>query len=122
MAPSNAVGIRPCTLWPGRKDMLFHNLLIQNVDYINADHQRDYIHIEDFCEVVVGVINNWMDFQGQVVDVGTGDLVSVSDLALKMGFKGKWLYDDTPNERTQNKADTTLLRKVFSKKFKKILD
>ena len=37
------IGMRFHTVWPGRTDMLYERLRRNEVDYINADHFRDYI-------------------------------------------------------------------------------
>lgn len=122
IAPSNAVGIRPCTVWPGRPDMLYQKLQNNEVDYINVMHQRDFIHIDDFCEIVTHIVENWMDFQGQVIDVGTGRLTSVIDVAEKFGFDGERRFLETPNERPQNRADNSIIRSFFKKEFKNIMN
>ncbi|RPG28994.1 MAG: NAD(P)-dependent oxidoreductase [Muricauda sp. TMED12] len=121
LAPSNAVGIRPSTVWPGREDMFYRKLERGEVEYVNGGHYRDYIHIDDFVDAAISIVDNWLRFQGKIVDIGTGKLVSVEALAYSMGYKGKVITDPTPNERASNAADTYLLRSVFKKKFKKII-
>lgn len=122
LRPRNSVCIRPSTVFPGRPDMLYARLLAGEVDYINANHKRDWIHIDDVVEIVTNVMENYDMFVGETIDMGTGELTPVPLLAKHLGYNGPYVYDDTPHERLSNPADTTLLRKVFTKEFKKVLD
>lgn len=122
MAPANSVGIRPSTVFPGRPDMLYQKLLNGEVNVVNANHSRDWVHVDDVVEIVTLLAENYDMFRGQIVDVGTGELTPVPLFAKMHGYQGAYNYDETPNERTTNAADTTQLRRVFTKKFKNIFD
>ena len=121
MAPANSVCIRPSTVFPGRPDMLYQKLLNNEVEVINANHQRDWIHVDDVVEIVTLIAENYNDFRGQIVDVGTGTLTPVPFMAKLLGYQGPYNYGETPNERTTNAADISQLRRVFTKEFKNIL-
>ena len=69
---NNAKGMRFHTVWPGRPDMLYQNLVKGNVSYINANHYRDWIHVEDLCEAMWTILLNWSMIDEKVLDIGTG--------------------------------------------------
>lgn len=122
MAPANSVCIRPSTVFPGRPDMLYQKLLNDEVTSINANHSRDWIHHDDVVEIVTLIAENYDQFRGQIVDVGTGKLTPVPHMAKMLGYQGVYSYEETPYERLENAADTTQLKRVFHKEFINILD
>lgn len=108
----NSIGIRPHTVYPGRPDMLFQNLLNKNVTYINGGHYRDFTHIDDLCSALLTIIENYDKLIGTVVDIGSGKAISVLKVANALGFDGEVRYDETPNEREFTAADISVLREL----------
>src|SRR5210317_1764473 len=73
IAPDNSIGMRFTTVYgPGaRENMLIPKILRDDVDYINIDHSRDFIHIDDILSAIGFLITNKVK-KLKVVDVGTG--------------------------------------------------
>jgi nucleoside-diphosphate-sugar epimerase len=93
---------------PGaRKEMLVPKILNNDVQYINVNHLRDFIHVNDIVSAVEILMNN--TFRG-VLDIGTGisnKLVDITDY-FKIDYKSV-IGDET--ERLDNIADTSILNK-----------
>ena len=109
IAPHNALGMRFTTVYgPGaRKHMLIPKILRNDVQYININHIRDFIHVNDIVQAVQVMMNN--TFRG-VIDVGTGisnKLVDIADY-FKIDYKSV-IGGET--ERIDNTADTSILKK-----------
>lgn len=119
--PKNSVGFRPHTVYPGRPDMLYQKLLRKEVEYINANHYRDFTHIDDLCSAIYTIIEHYDDFVGTVIDIGSGKSVSVLELAKSLDFSGEVRYNDTPTERETTCANIKPLLKVGWKPKCKIL-
>ena len=105
----NAVGLRFTTIYgPGsRENMLIPKILRNDVQYLNVNHIRDFIHVNDIVNAVEIMMNN--TFRG-VVDVGTGisnKLVDIVDY-FKIDYKSV-IGGET--ERIDNTADTSILNK-----------
>ena len=106
---NNSVGMRFTTVYgPGaRKEMLIPKILNNDVQYINVNHLRDFIHVNDIVSAVEILMNN--TFRG-VIDIGTGisnKLVDITDY-FKIDYKSV-IGDET--ERLDNMADTSILNK-----------
>jgi len=106
---NNAVGMRFTTVYgPGaRVDMLIPKILRNDVQYLNVNHIRDFIHVNDIVSAVEIMMTN--TFRG-VVDVGTGisnKLVDIADY-FKIDYKSM-IGGET--ERLDNTADTSILNK-----------
>jgi nucleoside-diphosphate-sugar epimerase len=106
IAPHNALGMRFTTVYgPGaREQMLIPKILKNDVDYINIDHSRDFIHIDDILTAVGFLIVNKPPKKLKVVDVGTGisnKLIDIFD-HLNMTIKDKRM--GTIYERKDNVA------------------
>ena len=106
---NNAVGMRFTTVYgPGaRVDMLIPKILRNDVQYLNVNHIRDFIHVNDILSAVEIMMTN--TFRG-VVDVGTGisnKLVDIADY-FKIDYKSM-IGGET--ERLDNTADTSILNK-----------
>ena len=106
---TNSVGMRFTTVYgPGaRKNMLIPKILNADVDYLNVNHIRDFIHVNDIVSAVEVMMNN--TFRG-VIDVGTGvsnKLVDIADY-FKIDYKPV-MGGET--ERVDNTADTSILNK-----------
>ena len=114
IAPSNSLGIRPHTVYPGRPDMLYYQLkhCPQDIKYINGKHFRDFTHIEDFCSALLTLMVNYSIIEDRVVDIGNGHAQRVLDVAKKFNWKGEVRIDPTPKEREVTIANTTLLKSL----------
>ena len=110
MAPQNSVGLRFTTVYgeDSRPDMLYRMLEDKTAKYI-TNHTRDWIHVKDVCRAIRYLATS--DVTGPV-PIGTGESVSVRELAEKMGMGHLPVKEDTPGERQDNVADTTILRSI----------
>ena len=108
MAPKNSVGMRFTTVYgpDSRKDMMYRMLQDKTAKYV-TNHKRDWIHVKDVCRAIHYLASS--DITGPV-SVGTGNSVSVKDLAEKMGMGHLPVKEVTPGERQDNAADVTLLK------------
>jgi len=120
-ALNRSVGMRFHTVWPGRDDMLYKMLEQGRVKYINAEHYRDFIHVNDLCSAIFTIMKNYSKID-PVVDIGTGWAIPVLLLAQKFGFEGEIRYDPTPNERKVTVADVEYLEKLGWKPYRNILE
>ena len=110
MAPPNSVGMRFFNVWAeegSRVDMLYRMLQENTAKYITR-HKRDYIHVNDVVSAIAHLIPS--SYRG-VIDVGTGESVSVMKIAKLMG-RDLPIKEDTPNEPDSLCADTTELRNL----------
>ena len=109
IAPENSLGMRFTTVYgPNAKpDMLIPRILRNDVQYININHIRDFIHVNDIVSAVQVMMDN--TFRG-VIDIGTGvsnKLVDIADY-FKIDYKSV-MGGET--ERIDNTADTSILNK-----------
>ena len=110
-APPNSVGMRFFNVWAekvSRGDMIYRMLEEKTVTYLTR-HKRDWIHVNDIVTAIATLIPS--SYTG-VLDVGTGNPVSVIDLATKMGMGHLPIKEDTPGERDITCADTSQLREL----------
>ena len=110
-APPNSVGMRFFNVWAekvSRSDMLYRMLEEKTATYLTR-HKRDWIHVNDIVTAIATLIPS--SYTG-VLDVGTGNPVSVIDLATKMGMGHLPIKEDTPGERDITCADTSQLREL----------
>ena len=110
MAPPNSVGLRFTTVYgpDSREDMMYRMLEDKTAKYV-TNHRRDWIHVKDVCRAIRYLAH--ANITGPV-SVGTGTSVSVRELAEKMGMGHLPLKEDTPGERLDNAADTTVLTSI----------
>jgi len=108
------IGMRFHTVWPGRDDMLFKKLQRSEVTYINDQHYRDFIHVEDLLRAIELLIDNFMDVwhKQQVVDIGTGNSTSVSAVAKAMGYDGQYISENPVGERVHTLANIKWLTEL----------
>ena len=103
----NSLGLRFTTVYgPGaRKDMLIPQVLKGRVNYINVNHSRDFIHVDDVISAVEKVMH--IDLRG-VIDIGTGESHKLVDIVdyFKIDYDKK-MGDET--ERLDNKADISIM-------------
>ena len=107
-APPNSGGMRFFNVWAekvSRSDMLYRMLEEKTVTYLTR-HKRDWIHVNDIVTAIATLIPS--SYTG-VLDVGTGNPVSVIDLATKMGMGNLPIKEDTPGERESTCADISQL-------------
>jgi len=107
-APPNSVGMRFFNVWAekvSRSDMLYRMLEEKTATYLTR-HKRDWIHVNDVVSAIAILITS--SYNG-ILDVGTGNPVSVIDLATKMGMGHLPIKEDTPGERDITCADTSQL-------------
>ena len=117
-----AIGMRFHTIWPGRDDMLFKKLKRGEVTYINNNHYRDFIHVDDIIQAIWILMKRFVDVEHKVVDIGTGHVVPVREVAEVMGYKGEYVDENPTGERVHTKANIEpLLRLGFTPKWN-ILD
>ena len=60
IAPTGSLGMRFTTVYgPGAKeDMLIPKILRNAVPYINTNHSRDFIHVEDICSAIYALLTH----------------------------------------------------------------
>ncbi|MAV98431.1 MAG: hypothetical protein CML81_01300 [Rhodobiaceae bacterium] len=110
IAPENSLGMRFTTVYgPNAKpNMLIPKILKNDVQYINTNHKRDFIHVDDVISAIdVLMVEN---IKG-VIDIGTGhthELVDIVDY-FRIDCERKV---GSENERLDNKADTTSLNRL----------
>ncbi len=110
-APPNSVGMRFFNVWAekvSRSDMIYRMLEEKTVTYLTR-HKRDWIHVNDIVTAIATLIPS--SYTG-VLDVGTGNPVSVIDLATKMGMGHLPIKEDTPGERESTCADISQLMEL----------
>ena len=110
-APPNSVGMRFFNVWAekvSRSDMLYRMLEEKTATYLTR-HKRDWIHVHDVVTAIATLIPS--SYNG-VLDVGTGNPVSVIDLATKMGMGDLPIKEDTPGERDVTCADISQLMEL----------
>ena len=110
-APPNSVGMRFFNVWAekvSRSDMIYRMLEEKTATYLTR-HKRDWIHVNDIVSAIATLIPS--SYNG-VLDIGTGNPVSVIDLATKMGMGHLPIKEDTPGERDITCADTSQLREL----------
>lgn len=104
--PYSAIGMRFHTIWPGRRDMLYAKLENNEVTYVNAGHYRDMVHVEDVSSAIQVLLENFKELLPQkVVDIGTGETVSVVDIVKASGYKGNYRTENPPGERVITQAN-----------------
>ncbi|MEI7451790.1 MAG: GDP-L-fucose synthase [Candidatus Falkowbacteria bacterium] len=67
--------------------------------------KREFLHVDDLAEAVIYLMNNYDD--GAIVNIGTGEDLSIKDLALKIkkliGYDGEIIWDTTKPDGTPRK-------------------
>ena len=113
IAPHNALGMRFTTVYgPGaREQMLIPRILRDDVPYINIDHSRDFIHIEDVLTAIGFLIVNKIK-KRKVIDVGTGVSNKLIDILSHLNIDVKDKRMGTMFERKDNKAQIGVLSEM----------
>tara|TARA_B100000902_G_C27319607_1_gene923519 strand:+ start:3924 stop:4670 length:747 start_codon:yes stop_codon:yes gene_type:complete len=115
IAPPISIGMRFTTVYgPGaRENMLIPRILRNDVPYINTNHKRDFIHVDDVCSAIQNLITQserLLPF-GEVIDVGTGLSHKLTDIMDYFSIDTK-KQEAGEMERLDNKADTYFLNSV----------
>ena len=113
IAPKNSLGMRFTTAYgPGaRESMLIPRILRNDLEYININHSRDFIHVNDIVSAIDVLIDSHINtpyrYNG-VIDVGTGITNTLTSIIDHFKFNVKRLEGDE-HERLDNKADINIL-------------
>ena len=109
LAPEKSLGMRFTTTYGpnAREKMLIPSIIRNEVQYINIDHSRDFIHIEDLCNANTMLIDK---NEYGIIDIGTGISNKLTDIMeyCKMTYQG---MIGSEIERKDNKADISNLTK-----------
>ena len=109
LAPEKSLGMRFTTTYgpSAREKMLIPTILRNEVSYINVDHSRDFIHIDDLCSAIVMLIDK---NEFGVIDIGTGISNKLTDIMeyCKITYQSA-IGNET--ERKDNIADISNLTK-----------
>ena len=112
MAPYNSVGMRFFNVYRegrmSRTDMLYRMLEDKTATYLTR-HNRDWIHVDDVARAIARIIPSTLT---GVVDIGTGTMHSVIELAEAFGQGDLPIKEDTPGEPDTLIADTEKIRSV----------
>ena len=112
MAPHNSVGMRFFNVYRegrmSRTDMLYRMLEDKTATYLTR-HNRDWIHVDDVARAIARIIPS--NLTG-VVDIGTGTMHSVIELAEAFGQGDLPIKEDTPGEPDTLIADTEKIRSI----------
>jgi nucleoside-diphosphate-sugar epimerase len=111
IAPANSVGLRFTTVYGplARETMFIPKLLKKDVEYINTNHKRDFIHVADVCRAIIKVATQ--SFTG-VIDVGTGVSRSLQSIVDKVGLKNLKKQNGDRHERTDNMGNIAFLKTI----------
>ena len=116
IAPPYSVGMRFHTVYgpDSRPDMFYDMMLNNKVEYL-TDHKRDWTHVEDVVSAIKIILTDTR-IQGKM-DIGTGNPVSVIDVAREFGYRDVPIREVT-GERIVTHADNSKLRNLgWSPKF-----
>ena len=108
IAPKNSIGLRFTTIYGpgGRENMLIPKIIKNEVTYINKNHSRDFIHIDDILSAFELIINSDYDISG-VYDLGYGKSYKLTDIAEKY-LPNVTMANGDNTERLDNVADNKL--------------
>ena len=110
IAPANSMGMRFTTVYGpnARESMLIPRILRNDVPYINTNHSRDFIHVNDLVRAIDTLIKS--DFKG-ITDIGSGVTNNLVELVDYFGIDCERAVGEE-NERLDNLADNTILNKI----------
>ena len=91
--------------------LLYRKLQKGEVSYINVNHHRDFIHVEDLITGIKVIYDNFWTLlpKGRVRDIGTGHTTPVEQVAKVMGYEGEYHYENPKGERIKTCADVEYL-------------
>jgi len=107
------LGMRFTTVYgPGAREQMFiPKLLRDDVSYINVDHIRDFIHIDDLLSAIGCLIVNKIK-KRKVIDIGTGISHKLIDITSHLNIDIKDKRMGTIFERKDNTAKIGLLTEL----------
>lgn len=110
IAPPNSLGMRFTTAYGlnGREQMLIPKIINNDIQWINVNHKRDFIHVEDLISAVQLLISE-RQING-IIDIGSGFSHQITDLVQHFGIDYEGRIGGE-NERLDNKANIELLTK-----------
>lgn len=110
IAPENSIGMRFTTVYgPNAKQtMLIPRILRNDVPYINTNHSRDFIHVDDLVRAIDSLIKS--NLKG-ITDIGSGRTNNLIDLMDYFKIDCKRVVGNA-FERLDNLADNTLLNTI----------
>ena len=110
IAPKNSLGMRFTTVYgpKAKPNMLIPKILRNDVQYVNTNHRRDFIHIDDLMSAIDILMLSKLN---GVIDIGTGHSHQLTDIInyFKIDCEKKI---GSENERLDNKADITTLNSL----------
>lgn len=96
-----------------------HNAKLDNTPEVviwgSGVSRREFLHVNDLANCIVWLLENYTE--KQFLNIGTGEDISIKELALKMqkivGYKGKLVFDTTkPDGMPKKLLDVSLLHKA----------
>ena len=110
IAPHNALGMRFTTVYGpnARESMLIPRILRNDVPYINTNHSRDFIHVDDLVRAIDSLIKS--NVKG-ITDIGSGTTNNLIELIEYFGIDCERVVGEH-TERLDNLADNTLLNNI----------
>ena len=110
IAPENSIGCRFTTVYGpnARETMLIPRILRNDVPYINTNHSRDFIHVDDIVRAIDSLINS--NLKG-ITDIGSGHTNNLVELIDYFGIDCERVVGEQ-TERLDNLADNTLLNNI----------
>ena len=111
IARKNSLGMRFTTVYgpKAKPNMLIPKILRNDVQYINTNHKRDFIHIDDLMSAIDILMLSKLN---GVIDIGTGHSHQLTDIInyFKIDCEKKI---GSENERLDNRnADITTLNRL----------
>lgn len=113
IAPENSIGMRFTTVYgPGARESMFIPKLLRNdVSYINVDHTRDFIHVNDIA-TAISLLLMYKETEKKIIDIGTGKSINLLDLLYEINIKKIEKRIGTVFERKDNTAQLDFLTKI----------
>ena len=113
IAPANTLGMRFTTVYgpDAREEMFIPKLLRDDVQYINTDHKRDFIHVNDLMTAISILMTNKIK-KRKVVDIGTGISHNLLDIISHLNIDIEDKRIGTMFERKDNKANISILNEL----------
>ena len=88
--------------------MLIPRILRNDVPYINTNHSRDFIHVDDLVRAIDSLIKS--NVKG-ITDIGSGTTNNLIELIEHFGIDCERVVGEQ-TERLDNLADNTLLNNI----------
>jgi nucleoside-diphosphate-sugar epimerase len=110
IAPIKSLGMRFTTAYGpnGREQMLIPKIIRNDVPYINTNHSRDFLHVDDLVRAIDSLINS--NVRG-ITDIGSGRTNNLIELVDYFKIDCERVVGNK-FERLDNLADNTLLNNL----------